>query len=109
MKVFKGRKELVSYLTSKSSLSQNKCLGFVPTMGALHEGHLKLIQRAKSECTTAIASIFVNPNAFNNINDFKNYPNTLDSDLTKLQTLSVTLFTFQLLKTSITTEKRQKN
>ena len=57
-------------------------------MGALHEGHLKLIQRAKSECTTAIASIFVNPTQFNNINDFKNYPNTLDSDLTKLQTLN---------------------
>lgn len=88
MKIFKAKKELVSYLNIKYSLSQNKCLGFVPTMGALHSGHLSLIQKAKSECETVIASIFVNPTQFNNTNDFEKYPNTLNSDLEKLQKLN---------------------
>ena len=49
-------------------------LGFVPTMGSLHKGHLSLIKRSKKECSKTIVSIFVNPNQFNNKNDYKRYP-----------------------------------
>ncbi len=58
--------------------------GFVPTMGALHEGHLSLVRRAVSECRMVAVSIFVNPNQFNDPNDLKSYPRTLDADLEML-------------------------
>jgi pantoate--beta-alanine ligase len=60
-------------------------LGFVPTMGALHKGHLSLVQRAKAECTVVVASIFVNPLQFAPGEDFARYPRTFDEDCTKLK------------------------
>lgn len=65
----------------ESCKEQNKSIGFVPTMGALHLGHMSLIDRAKSQSDVVIASIFVNPRQFNNINDFNNYPISIDQDL----------------------------
>ena len=56
-------------------------IGFVPTMGALHEGHARLIDRARSECATVVVSIFVNPLQFDRPDDLANYPKTLDADL----------------------------
>jgi len=56
-------------------------IGFVPTMGALHEGHARLIDRARSECATVVVSIFVNPLQFDRPADLANYPKTLDADL----------------------------
>ncbi len=62
-------------------------LGFVPTMGALHEGHLALVNIAIKKCPLVVVSIFVNPTQFNDKNDLKNYPRTIDSDLALLGTV----------------------
>lgn len=60
-------------------------VGFVPTMGALHAGHISLVKRARAENDTVVVSIFVNPNQFNDKNDLKNYPRTPEADIEMLR------------------------
>ena len=64
-------------------------LGFVPTMGSLHKGHISLIKRSLKECSKTIVSIFVNPKQFNNKKDFINYPKNTKKDLSILKDLKV--------------------
>ena len=83
MQVLKTKKEVISNLKK----TKNSSIGFIPTMGALHEGHLQLVKQSKKTCDITIVSIFVNPTQFNDPNDFVNYPNTLDLDFKQLMKL----------------------
>lgn len=78
-----------------SRLKQNKnTIGFVPTMGALHQGHLSLVRQAAEVCDSIVVSIFINPTQFDNLKDLENYPRTLDSDITLLEDLHLDLLLF---------------
>jgi len=83
MKVFKTVDSIQNYL---SIIDKKKSLGFVPTMGALHKGHLSIVNKAKNENSIVVVSIFVNPTQFNNEDDLNKYPVTLENDLKLLET-----------------------
>ena len=83
MILFKQSKDLRAYVNDVKH--QNLSIGFVPTMGALHKGHLSLISQSKKNTKVTISSIFVNPVQFNNIGDFKNYPSTIEKDILLLE------------------------
>ncbi|QXP56877.1 pantoate--beta-alanine ligase [Cellulophaga sp. HaHa_2_95] len=86
MLVIETKKELKDNLSA--FISDSKSLGLVPTMGALHSGHLSLIEKASKENDQVVVSIFVNPTQFNNQNDLEKYPKTLESDLNLIKTVS---------------------
>jgi pantoate--beta-alanine ligase len=83
MIIFKQIKDIRQYLQSQQS--RGVTTGFAPTMGALHEGHISLIRKAKNEADLTISSIFVNPTQFNDPGDFEKYPVTLDKDIYLLE------------------------
>jgi pantoate--beta-alanine ligase len=74
---------------ARQARAENRVIGFVPTMGALHAGHVALVERAKRECSPVIASIFVNPKQFGPKEDFSKYPRTLEADTEKLTAAGV--------------------
>ena len=83
MNVFETAAELTLFLDKERE--KGKSIGFVPTMGALHKGHISLINRAKRDNDVVVASIFVNPTQFNNLNDLSKYPRTPEPDKVLLE------------------------
>ena len=85
MKLIYNNLEVVDWVAKNNDLT----IGFVPTMGALHKGHLSLINEAKTKADLVVVSIFVNPMQFGDKSDFLNYPLTLEEDLSCLELLEV--------------------
>ena len=86
MHIFYGKAALIDYLISIKT--NHSTIGFVPTMGALHQGHLSLMQQSMAKNKVTVVSIFVNPTQFNNPEDLAKYPRTLEGDLKKISGLS---------------------
>ncbi len=99
MLVFETKKELGQGLLKINAL--NKSLGFVPTMGALHQGHLSLAEKALAENDALIVSIFVNPTQFDNSSDLEKYPDNLQQDLKLLAGISEEILVFTPTKEEI--------
>ena len=83
MIIARTRKELQEGLTQLKD--KGLTIGFVPTMGALHDGHMSLIDRAREDGVAVVVSVFVNPTQFNNANDLRTYPRTEEADLRLLE------------------------
>ena len=92
MLIFKRQEALRAHL--KSISDPTICIGFVPTMGALHQGHLSLLKESVNNNTITIVSIFVNPTQFNNTNDLINYPRTLEDDIAKIKTVNDSILVY---------------
>lgn len=86
MKIFETIIEIKNYLAEKKK--EGLTIGFVPTMGALHTGHLALLKEAKADSDLVVCSIFVNPIQFNNSKDLEKYPREVKSDIEKLESVS---------------------
>lgn len=83
MIIFNSKLRLKTYLDNARNNKQS--VGFVPTMGALHQGHISLINSAKAQCNIVVCSIFVNPTQFNDPNDLISYPRTIEADCRMLE------------------------
>ena len=88
MKIFRSIKSIKKYLQQH----KNAKIGLVPTMGALHNGHFSLIDRAKKSCDLVVVSIFVNRKQFNRDSDYLTYPKTLSQDIKKIENIVDILF-----------------
>ena len=97
MKIFKN------FIDLKIELDNAKNLGFVPTMGGLHKGHISLIKLSKKKCKFTLVSIFVNPSQFNKKNDYKRYPRSLGNDISRLRRHKVDYLYFEIAAFIIST------
>lgn len=92
MLIFDNKESLTNFL--RPLQSQNKTTGFVPTMGALHDGHLSLIKNSLDNNHITVVSIFVNPTQFNNAEDLEKYPRTLEADVQKIRLISTQVLVY---------------
>ena len=92
MQIFNQKEALIQFL--KQEKTENKTLGLVPTMGALHKGHLSLVEKALINNDVVVVSIFVNPTQFDNKTDLEKYPKTFDRDLETLKLLNENIIIF---------------
>ena len=92
MLIFDNKQSLQIHLQSISAYSST--IGFVPTMGALHQGHLSLLAKSVSQNNVTIISIFVNPTQFNNSDDLDKYPRNINNDVRKINTVSTDIIVF---------------
>ncbi len=83
MILFKTSESFTNYLSNQKN--KNVSIGFVPTMGALHNGHITLVKASLNQGLCTVCSIFVNPTQFNNPDDFQKYPSTIESDILLLE------------------------
>ena len=83
MKIISNKSKLVKFVNNE------KKLGFVPTMGAIHLGHISLIKKSINECKKTIVSIFVNKPQFSKKEDYRNYPRVISKDITMLKKIKV--------------------
>ena len=92
MKIHKSSSSLIEALLP--FITNHKTIGFVPTMGALHVGHISLVEQANMENDCVVVSIFVNPTQFDNPNDLLKYPRTIENDIAHLKRFSKNIFIF---------------
>ena len=102
MIIFKSINKLVKEVNFKAGV------GFVPTMGSLHKGHISLIKKSQKKCQKTIVSIFVNPSQFNKINDYKKYPRSLKKDLLILKKLRIDYVLIPSIKDIFKNKKMMK-
>tara|TARA_R110000868_G_scaffold120443_2_gene319626 strand:- start:336 stop:1232 length:897 start_codon:yes stop_codon:yes gene_type:complete len=105
MPVIQTKKELRDNLSG--GFSSSKTLGLVPTMGALHLGHISLIEKAVKENDIVVVSIFINPTQFNNREDLEKYPKTLDNDLQLINVVSDNIIVYTPSVNEIYSDKIQ--
>ena len=92
MKIFHNKLELIEHLNQLRKLGLS--IGFVPTMGALHKGHLSLLKKSYSNNKVSVVSIFINPTQFNSSSDLSTYPNNLKEDCSLLKNISEEILVF---------------
>ncbi len=81
MLILKNKKDIQQYI---AKIKTKASVGFVPTMGALHQGHISLVKKSKNKCDITICSIYVNPTQFNDVTDLEKYPKIIESDIEQL-------------------------
>ncbi len=99
MNIFYDKATLTAFLKPNQTIETR--IGFVPTMGALHQGHLSLMQQSLEENKITVVSIFVNPTQFNNPEDLEKYPRTLEEDVKKIASLSTEIIVYAPTVTDI--------
>ena len=101
-------KILLNNFDLNEALKKDHNIGFVPTMGSIHEGHVSLVKRSKKESKKTLVSIFINPKQFNNKKDYKNYPKNIKKDLRILKRLKVDFIYIPQIIDVFNKEKKQR-